>query len=562
VKVQDLKSYKYAQSVLNGEQIASNFIKLAAERFMNDLERDDLVFRTDVLEVIYSLIENDIYVPETRQKNVVFPPHAFWLDQLYGFRYKETDKRKYTTMYLQFARKNFKTFYAALVSIIETILWRDRYPEILVGANSRDQALICTTKIGEIIKVSPFLKELWNNNNGYIKMYAHKDHINTILFENEERKSVIKAIPRDLGDGGNPSIGIIDEFHEAKSTALIETIQSGQGQRADPLTMIITSPGNDRASVCYDERETSRKILTGDLKDDRHLAILFELDNEEEWDQIDLLEKSNPMMPYVDTLKPYLERRITEAKKYGGGKAANVKIKNCGIWIDAPEVWIEKSVLQENNHGIRRDDLKDYPVYVGFDLAKSKDLNALCIMADVDGVMVFDLHYWISEEKLKDDSDKVDYLKWHEKGYMHVMDGDTIDFYDLGLEICDILKEYSNIQVIAFDVRYSYMGVVPVLKAQGYEDLCIPVGQGATLAPATIQLEKWLEQRKCDLMSNEVLFWNFANVILKYNRNGDPYPTKEDRFKKIDGVVAILTAMEEYLRINAEFESDIYIGGL
>jgi phage terminase large subunit-like protein len=94
IKTKQLKSYQYAQDVLSGKQLASSYIKLAAERFMHDLERNDLVFDLKRIELINTIFEKVIYIPELNKPNVVFPPHAFWLHQLYGFKYAETGIRK------------------------------------------------------------------------------------------------------------------------------------------------------------------------------------------------------------------------------------------------------------------------------------------------------------------------------------------------------------------------------------------------------------------------------------------------------------------------------------
>lgn len=42
--------YEYADKVLNGEKITGTSIKLACKRFKADLQREDLIFREDIVD--------------------------------------------------------------------------------------------------------------------------------------------------------------------------------------------------------------------------------------------------------------------------------------------------------------------------------------------------------------------------------------------------------------------------------------------------------------------------------------------------------------------------------
>ena len=48
--------YEYASKVLNNEIVTGDTIKLACKRFQNDLLRDDLEFREDVVDRAISFI--------------------------------------------------------------------------------------------------------------------------------------------------------------------------------------------------------------------------------------------------------------------------------------------------------------------------------------------------------------------------------------------------------------------------------------------------------------------------------------------------------------------------
>jgi phage terminase large subunit-like protein len=359
---------------------------------------------------------------------------------------------------------------------------------------------------------------------------------------------------RDPGDGGNPSVTVVDELHEAKDLKLLETMKSGQGLRQNPMAVIITSPGHEKDAPCYAVlRDTAVKILDGVIEDDKFLPILFELDDEADWDNIEELRKSNPMMPYMDTLEPFLEARILEAKNTGGGTEVNIKIKNCGIWVDAAQTWISSEIVHANNHDIQESELLGKACYTGLDLAKSEDLNAFCMFFPNvrPNVHVVKMMYWIPEDKVRNNRDHVDYTKWIQKGMMIQQGGNVADHV---LIAKDIIKELDKYEVIKFgyDAKYAIMAILPLMADAGYEGELLPIGQGFPLSPAVVQVNNWMQSGEMDLMHNQVLYWNLANVVMRIGDQGDQYPSKARSGNKIDGVSAKLTAVTTWLDDNSQ----------
>lgn len=552
------KSYKYAKKVVSGKVLASKYIVKQAERFLADLERDDLVFDMKWHRKVSVFFSEIICVPELGHPVEMPEPHAFWIEQLHCLRYKDDGRRRFKSAYIQCARKQFKTYYAAANGLFDLIVGTDMNPNIMCGANSRDQALICTDMMGKIIKKSPELKELVTD--GQITMHTYKKQVTEIIYETDDKFGRVDAMPRDPGDGGNPSTVVIDELHEAKDLDLLETMNSGMAQRVEPLTMIITSPGKNKDAPCYSVlRKKSIDVLNGTVEDDRHLVIMFELDEESEWDDLAKMEKSNPMIPYSRTLKEYLVERIAEAKAQGGQIEANIKIKNCGIWVDAAEVWLQHEVLISNDHNITEDDLIGMECYTGLDLAKQEDLNAFCLFFPNvrENVHAVKMMYWIPEQKVNDNRDHVDYRKWVQQGFMIKQEGNVADHVKIARDIIAEVKKY-QLMSFGYDPKYAIMAVLPMMAEAGYEDQLAPVGQGYALSPAVVQVAEWAKTQQLDLMKNKVLFWNFANTVMRMGEQGDMYPSKKESQNKIDGVSALLTAVNRYLAVNAEMETEFW----
>ncbi len=558
-QVKQTKSFIYSQKVIDGKIISCEFIKKACKRFQHDLTRDDLIFNLIEVEKITFWFEKIIYVPELKKPVKLPLPHAFWLQQIYGFYYKESGERRFKEMLLQVARKNAKTFYAAAISLYELIAGLDDFPMIMQGANSREQALICTRQTGRLIEKSPVLQELLNNS---LHIRYHGGEANKIFLKDVEKEGKIEAMPKDPGDGGNPSMYVIDELHETEHLLLIETMKSGQGARMNPLGLIISSPGVHKNWPLYTVfREESIKILDGVIDNDRFLALLYEQDKEEDWDNPEFYEKANPMLPYSKTMRSYLDDRIKDAKNKGGATMASVKIKNCGVWVDSAVTWVDSRVINENEHDISYDDLLGKECYTGIDLSKAKDITAIGYLFPniKKGVHAYYVQSHIPEDKLNSTEDHVDYRKWNEEGWLIVHPGNVIDHDIVSDKALEFMKKV-NVKGVGFDVKYAYSGVITTIAKAGYEEICTPTAQGYKLSPAVVTAEAALEKKQYHFFKNPVTRWHFSNVVMKIGDQGDYFPTKEGGHNKIDIVSAYLTAeTERNHREQDEKTSDIGI---
>lgn len=555
-KYQESKSYKYAHDVIDGKIIASKFIIKQAKRFLADLERDDLYFDVNWCNMVNVWFGQILYIPELGEARDLPPPHAFYLEQVHCMRWKATGLKKYKMLYAQMARKQAKTFIASGNAGLEMLYGRDKNSSILCGANSRDQAIFCTEMWGKLVSSSPELRSKYNNKEITTRSFDQKC-IGSVYRDDSGRWSRMEAMSRDPRDGSNPSIIIVDELHEAKNLSLLENGTSGQGLRQEPFAMIITSAGFDKDAPCYSVlRDKAVKVLDGTVDDDTFLPILFELDSEDEWDDITMLEKSNPMIPYFPTLKPFIEGRIKEAKAVGGFIESSVKIKTCGVWVDAAAVWIQRATLEQNEHNIPDSELIGKECYSGLDLAKSEDLNAFTLFFPNvrPDIHVFKTYFWIPEQKVNNNRDHVDYKRWIQQGHMFQQSGNVADHMAIARDIIRIVEPY-DLKSFGYDQKYAIMAVLPMMADAGYEDKLSPVGQGWTLSPAVVQVFNWASKYQLQFGNNPVVLWNYANTVMKMGDQGDQIPSKVKSGNKIDAVSSHLTAVTEYLRHNSEYQA-------
>ena len=122
---------QYAEEVTSGKKIAGNEIIAACQRFLDDLKRDDLEFRTKDPDAAVTIIEG-IFVhrkgeaidgtPLLGKPFKLQPFQIFIVYNLLGFWYKGTNERRFKESLIFLARKNGKTSFIAALSFAVAII--------------------------------------------------------------------------------------------------------------------------------------------------------------------------------------------------------------------------------------------------------------------------------------------------------------------------------------------------------------------------------------------------------------------------------------------------------
>jgi phage terminase large subunit-like protein len=126
----------------------------------------------------------------------------------------------------------------AALALYMMIVDGEASPQIACLANSREQARILFEYIDTFAKGLDKDSRIIKHYRNYISMPMNNGNV-----------KVYSADASTL-DGLNVSMGVIDEFHEAKDRKLYDVIKSSQGMRTQPLMVIITTAGFN-ASATY-----------------------------------------------------------------------------------------------------------------------------------------------------------------------------------------------------------------------------------------------------------------------------------------------------------------------
>lgn len=536
----------YAEQVRSGEILVCEYVRLAVERYYADLDRALDMERYFDKKAAMRAIHFIEKLKHTKgewagQRFRLEPWQQFVLWNIFGWKNAD-GTRRFRYAYIEIARKNGKTALSAGIGLYMLFADGESRPEVYSAATVKDQAKICFSDAVEIVKAT----DLKN----YLTPYR-----NSIVYE--LKGGTMKPLSSDYGthDGLNPSCGIIDEFHAHKDSGMFDVIKSAFGARRQPLMFIITTAGFDKSGVCYAYRENVIKVLRGVNEDDSLFGIIYTLDDKSEWDDPKMWIKANPNLG-VSLSADYLADQVKDAKNRPEA-VRNVMTKNVDLWVDAERTWILDDAWLKCIGTTAPADLQGCACWGGLDLSNVSDITAYVLLFHENDRFQLLPHFWIPEEKMleKVRKENINYGKWVAEGYVTVTPGNVIDYDFVKADILRIVADY-DLRTSAYD-RWNSSQTIIDLQNEGME--CNPFGQGyGSMSAPTKEFEKLVLTGKIEHFGNPVLRWMLASTLVKTDPAGNIKPDKEKSTQKIDGIVAAIMALGEWMTAQANDESNPY----
>lgn len=524
--------YQYALVSSKKKSRVCSHIRLACQRFLADLKRNDLEFRQDVVDRCIGFVGlfHHYQGQHNRKPFILEAWQQFIVANIFGFYWKTTGRRRYTTSYVQIARKNGKTFLAAAIAEMALIADHESGAEVLIAANSREQAHIafdmCATLSRQLNARKPNLLTVMKNEIKYEKTNS--------------RLKCVANEPERL-DGFSPSFGLIDEFHADKTGGKCrDVIRSGQGARTSSHLMTITTAGFDKESACYALRCNCVEILRGLKKDDSTFAAIYELDEGDVWHDEKVWHKANPNMG-VTVVPEFLREQVTQALNNPADEVG-VKTKNFNVWCDVAESWIDEDVITSRMQKIDWSFFDGKAVYAGVDLAAVSDLTALAVMSyNTDGKLVFKVEYYLPESALLRGNNASLYREWKRQGYLRTTSGNVTDYSYITDRLEHINNDSDGIIGIAYDPWNSVQWAIDATE-KGLNLMKFNQNMGNFNKP-TKEFQRLILGGEIIIDYNPITQFCFRNVVMKEDLNSNVRPVKQFKDKKIDGVIAIIEAL-------------------
>lgn len=535
---------KYIADVLAGRIEVSALTRLTFERHKRDLlnaPEKGWYFDKRAAERVFdfcSLLRHspdkihwETFKPEPWQAAIIY--------MIFGWK-KRDGTRRFNYAYIEIPKKNGKTTFAAVFANYLLFFDGEQEAEVYMAATVEKQARICFDKAKKIIEKSPAL--------------ASRGRVLTNNVSVISTGSKMEPLGRDSErmEGINPSGAVIDEYHvfNWKNNVVFENIQSATVNRRQPLVVIITTAGFDKEGPCFDYRGLCIDILEGVKVQDDTFAVIYAPDPDDDWHDEETWKKANPNWG-ISVLPERFKDEFNGAIN-SRSKEVSFKTKNLNIWVDAPDIWLPDDKWQACSRGLTYEDLKGKQCYAGLDLASHIDLNALALFfPDIKGVPAVKLYFWLPEERVKEMANKIDYALWAEEGFISVTPGGIIDIEKQSYEILIALADY-DVRGLAYDPYMAHHGIIQNLQKGGFptERMDLYSQSIKNMNAPTKEFEKMVMSGNLEHFGNPVLRWMMRNVQILRDTNDNVKPDKKRSSGKIDGVVAALMAIGEWMTLN------------
>lgn len=383
--------------------------------------------------------------------------------------------------------------------------------------------------------------------------------------------------------GFRPHGIIFDEFHAQPKRDLFDTLYRGMGKRRQPVLMMITTAGDDDESICFEEWDYARNVISGVIEDPIYLPMVFEARDDEDWTQESTLRRVNP--GYGITMKAdYFETEVKAAQAEPRKRNSFLQL-HCNRWVNQATSWLPIEWWDACDGEIPTDaELAKLPCAMGIDMSQKIDLTAAVTVfrlpldsaagESIEVVNVNDVgepvrrrlsmnyriailpSFWLPEETLHErvHQDRVPYDIWHETKWrgserlLDVTDGALIDSDAVVKRIGELTVRFPLLKQgeIGYDPAFATeLGI----RLRNMNLLATEIAQGFKLTEACQVLEALVKSKRVLHGGHRLLRWNVENVAIKRNdADGRIRPVKPRKTaKRIDGIVAVLIALSRLM---------------
>ncbi len=454
------------------------------------------------------------------------------------FKTRKDGRRQYRTCLLMLPRKNGKSELCAALAIYFLLFDGEIGAEVYSAAADKDQAALVFNVAAQMIRNDPELEAICEIVDSQ-KRIVHR-----------QTGSFYRAISAEAYSkhGFNASVVIYDELHAAQTRELWDVLSTSQGARSQPLMIAISTAGYDRHSILYELYAHAQKVAEKPELDPTFLPLLYEAPQDADWTNEKVWKACNPALGDFRSLEEM--RSAAQRAKEIPAQENTFRRLYLNQWTEQAARWIALTDWDACQTPIDRSALRGKPCYVGMDLSSTTDLSALvAVFPDGDEFDVL-AHFFIPKDSIQKRAhrDRVPYPQWAGE-FLTATPGSVIDYEYIRQTLKDWGSEF-QVQFVAFDPWNATDLVTRLQEQDGFN--CVAVRQGMTsLAAPTKSLEQAILARRLRHDGHPVLRWNISNVAVESDAHGNLKISKAVSTERIDGVAALVMAVDQMDRHRA-----------
>ena len=542
------KVTKYATAVVNGEVKCGQLHRLACQRHLDDLKRQntkDFPYYWDAKAAmrVISYAETLTVAEGTEPKQVkLIPSQIFDIGCTFGWKKTVNGCRRFRRRYKSLARQNGKTFENGILGTYIGGFSGYRHGKLFTVATKKRQARLAWEEMAKFITIDPDLNEL----------FAVKDYKSLIIAE--ETECTIEALSREAGldDGFRAIFASIDELHQHQDNKAYKAIYNGTRSLPETLVSMITTRGDKLNSFCKEMDDYAIKVLKGLTSADDFFIDIYCLDPDDDiWDESNWI-KANPFLCLDKEKMATLRQDAQTARDMGGSELRDFLTKCLNMWVkNTDDQYIDPEAWKACGSERKLTDIVEAghkECYVGLDLSSGGDLTTLALEFPLDNSKYYVYsHSFMPRGRLEEhiETDLAPYDLWQQQGLITVTGGST-DYMNDYKFIVAHLKELRD----RYGLTFKSIGIDPHNAPGVMQDLedfgcpVVTVTQSArNLNDATVAVQLLTKGGQIEYdQANELLTWSMINAAIVRNSFEEIKVDKKPgaRFKRIDPVDAFI----------------------
>lgn len=529
---------KYERDVLKGKILACKWVKLACQRQRDDLKKYEKkgLYEWNAAEAcrICRFIE---LLTHTKgelagQKVVLEPWQVFILTTVFGWRRRADGGRRFRRVYIEVPRGSGKSTLSSGVALYCLLADREPGAEVYSFATTRDQAKIVFGDAKVMAEHNAALRERFG-----LQVLA-----NALYVPGTNSTFQAKSAEGSTLDGLNTHLAVVDELHAHKTRAVYDVVETSLGKRRSSLLWCITTAGFDTSGICYEVRTMCTKVLSRLAEDETQFAIIYTIDEGDDWSSLEALEKANPN--WGVSVRPEVITSLLKKAKALPSAINNFKTKHLDVWCSARSAWLDMSAWKKcETTGLELSDFEGQTCFIGLDLGSKSDLTAKAYVfpfeeGGKEKYAVF-CECWLPSNAVETSTNS-QYSGWVRTGKIHETDGAMTDLNVIEDSIREDLSRF-DVQAITYD-PWQATQLATSLADEGAPMLeCRFMVQNVSEPMKTF--EALIKDGRISHDGNPVMTWMMGNVEARVDAKDNIFPRKERAENKIDGAVAAILAL-------------------
>jgi len=483
---------------------------------------------------------------------------------IFGWKRAESGVRRFQSVFAFLPKGAGKSPWGAGTGLYLTLCDNEPAAEVYAVAGDTKQAKIVHDNARIMVEESPDLLEMC-------------EVLRDSIYHAGSRSSYrVLSSDASTKHGFRPHGIIFDEIHNQKDRNLFEALTKSMKKRRQPLLIIITHAGEEDEGIAYEEYSYAKQVLSGTVKDDSALPVIFEATTDDDWTDEKFWRRVNP--GHGITVQHSAIAAECEKAKVEPRKLNDFLRFTLNRWVNAASAWMPVDWWDACQWPVDDKQLNELSVAAGLDMSQKYDLTALVLTfkepldgptqsVDVIGTNEYgdavkrsiSLNYrittvpffWIPLDTMREHekTDRVPYSEWHRLGLIRATEGNVIDYDRIFKDIRDeIVPRFPRLKgaEIGYDPAFA-TDIALKLQAEGFRMVEI-LQNYKHLSESAHLLEALVKGKRVRHDGNRVLRWNVENCTVKQDDAGRIRPVKPKRAtRRIDGVVATLMGVSRLM---------------